>query len=152
MPRTGSFRYRVHARCEPADALRLLGDVRRQGELHPFVVRVRPRPAGPGALRSDLVTDRLRWGPLRFRTTYRADLLRLAADELELVARQWPRTTLHNRTRVTGEPDGLLRVDVEITLSAPAPLFRYAFRQARAAHLELANRLPAALAAAGQQP
>ncbi|AVT29746.1 hypothetical protein C6361_09870 [Plantactinospora sp. BC1] len=63
MPRTGSFRYRVHARCEPSDAMRLLGDVRRQGELHPLIVRVRPRPAGPGALRTDLVTDRLRWPP-----------------------------------------------------------------------------------------
>ncbi|MEO3929381.1 SRPBCC family protein [Micromonosporaceae bacterium B7E4] len=148
MPRTGSFRYRVHARCEPADVLRLLGDVRWQGELHPLIVRVRPRPAGPGVLRSDLVTDRLRWGPFRFQVSYRADLLRLAADELEMVARQWPRTTLRNRTRLTREADGLVRIDVEITLSAPAPLFRYAFRQARAAHLDLATRLPAALAAA----
>ncbi|AVT36239.1 hypothetical protein [Plantactinospora sp. BB1] len=151
MPRTGSFRYRVHARCEPSDAMRLLGDVRRQGELHPLIVRVRPRPAGPGALRTDLVTDRLRWGPFRFRITYRADLLRFEADELELLARQWPRTTLRNRTRVSREADGLVRVDVEITLSAPAPLFGYAFRQAQAAHLELATRLPAALAAADRR-
>jgi hypothetical protein len=123
----------------------LLGDVARQAALHPLIVRVRPRPPAPGVLRSQLVTDRLAWGPFRFRVTYQADTLRIGVDEVVLVARQWPGTTLHNHTRLTREPDGLVRVDVEITLSAPAPLFRYAFRQARAAHLTLASRLPAAL-------
>jgi hypothetical protein len=119
--------------------------VERQAELHPLIVRVRPRPPAPGVLRSQLVTDRLGWGPFRFRITYQADTLRIGADEIVMVARQWPRTTVHNHTRLTQEPDGLVRVDVEITLSAPAPLYPYAFRQARAAHLSLASRLPAAL-------
>ncbi|MFC6022780.1 SRPBCC family protein [Plantactinospora solaniradicis] len=145
MPRTGSFRYSARARCELADAVRLLGDVERQAELHPLIVRVRSRPSGPGILRSQLVTDRLTWGPLRFRITYQTDTLRVGPEEVEMVARQWPRTTVHNHTRLTREPDGLVRVDVEITLSAPAPLFPYALRQARAAHLALAARLPAAL-------
>ncbi|GIH01486.1 hypothetical protein Pma05_80580 [Plantactinospora mayteni] len=45
-------------------------------------------------------------------------------------------------------PGGGTRRRVEITLSAPAPLSPYAFRQARAGHLELAARLPAVPAAA----
>ncbi|WP_247686456.1 hypothetical protein [Micromonospora sp. C31] len=59
---------------------------------------------------------------------------------------------MRNHTRLRTEPDGVVRVDVEITLAAPAPLFGYAFRQARAAHLGLAARLAAALDARPPAP
>ncbi|MGI5214518.1 SRPBCC family protein [Plantactinospora sp. CA-290183] len=151
MARSGSFGYIVQARCAVPAALRLLADLDRQAELHPLILRVRARPPRPGALRSHLITDRLAWGPIRFRTTYRADTLLIGADELVIRAEQWPRTSVRNHTRLVEEPDGLVRVEVTITLSAPTPLFRYAFRQARAAHLALAARLPAALEAAGRE-
>ena len=131
-----SFSYTVQARCEPGAALRWLADLTRQGELHPLIVRVRQVPPGPGALPSYAITDRLAWGPLRFPATlpggHAGDR---RARTLVMRARQWPATTVLNHTRLATEPDGLVRIDVEITLTAPAPLFRYAFRQARAAHL-----------------
>lgn len=139
------FRYTVQARCTRAAALRLLTDFTRHEELHPLIIRVRPRPVRPGAVRSYTITDRLAWGPLRFPVTYRADVYQATEDEVVIVARQWPRTTVHNHTRLREEPEGVVRIDVEITLSAPAPLFPYAFRQARTAHLALATRLRAAL-------
>ena len=83
-------------------------------------------------------------GPLRFPVTYQADVLLAGDDEIVTVARQQPGTTVRNHTRLRVEGD-LLRIDVEITLTAPAPLFGYAFRQARAAHLGLASRLGAVL-------
>ncbi|SCL38204.1 hypothetical protein GA0070624_6133 [Micromonospora rhizosphaerae] len=140
-----TFSYTVQARCSRADALALLGDLTRQGELHPLVVAVRRVPPRPGALASYAITDRLAVGPLRFPVTYQADVLIATEDEVVTVARQWPATTVRNHTRFKDEPAGVVRIDVEITLSAPAPLFGYAFRQARAAHLGLATRLGAAL-------
>ncbi|MFI7521894.1 SRPBCC family protein [Micromonospora globbae] len=145
MLRRDSFSYTVQARCALADAMALLGDLTRQGELHPLIVRVRRVPPRPGALASYAVTDRLAAGPLRFPVTYQADVLTSGDDEIVTVARQWPATTVRNHTRLHTEPGGLVRIDVEITLAAPAPLFPYAFRQARAAHLALATRLGAAL-------
>ena len=147
MPRQDSFSYAVQAHCEPGAALRWLADLTRQGELHPLIVRVRQVPPDAGALQSWRVTDRLAWGPVRFPTRYRVDTLEMSARTLVMRARQWPGTTVLNRTRLEPESDGLVRVDVEITLTAPAPLFRYAFRQARAAHLVLAARLGPALSA-----
>jgi len=141
VPRRGTFRYTVQARCELTDALDLLSDFTRQGELHPLIVWVRTQPTRPGAERSYTISDRLSWGPLRFRTRYQADVRRVTEDEVLSVARQWPRTTVENHARLSREPDGLIRIDAEITLSAPTPLFPYAFRQARAAHLALAPRL-----------
>ncbi|MEU4398980.1 SRPBCC family protein [Micromonospora orduensis] len=152
MLRRDTFSYTVQARCSVADAVALLSDLTRQGELHPLIVDVRQLPPRPGALASYAISDRLVAGPLRFRTTYQADVLTIEDDEIVMMARQWPATTVHNHTRLRAEPDGLLRVDVEITLSAPAPLFRYAFRQARAAHLALASRLGPALERAGNPP
>ncbi|MBM0232728.1 SRPBCC family protein [Micromonospora sp. STR1_7] len=152
MLRRDTFSYTVQARCSPAEAAALLSDLTRHGELHPLIVHVRQLPPRPGALASYTISDRLAAGPLRFRTSYQADVLISEDDEIVMVARQWPATTVHNHTRLHAEPDGLLRIDVEITLSAPAPLFRYAFRQARAAHLALASRLGAALDRSGEPP
>ncbi|MFF4876054.1 SRPBCC family protein [Micromonospora sp. NPDC000668] len=145
MLRSDTFSYTVQARSSTSDAAALLSDLTRQGELHPLIVRVRRLPPRHGARASYAISDRLVAGPLRFRTTYQADVLISEDDEIVTVARQWPATTVHNHTRLRAEPDGLVRIDVEITLTAPAPLFRYAFRQARAAHLALATRLGAAL-------
>ncbi|MCM0679114.1 SRPBCC family protein, partial [Micromonospora phytophila] len=133
MLRRDSFSYTVQARCSVAEAADLLADPTRQEELHPLIVRVRRLRPRPGALASYAITDRLAAGPLRFPVTYRADVLVATGDEIVTVARQWPATTVRNRTRLRAEPDGVVRVDVEITLAAPVPLFGYAFRQARAA-------------------
>jgi hypothetical protein len=112
-----------------------------------LIVAVAPRPPAPGALRSYAITDRLRWGPFTFPITYTADVLTAEPDQVTTVARQTPRTTVHNHTRLTPGPDGEVLIDVEITLTAPAPLFRYAFRQAQTAHRQLAGRLASALSA-----
>ncbi|WP_243706457.1 SRPBCC family protein [Micromonospora sp. KC721] len=138
--RRETFSYTVRARCSQADAVALLSDLSRQEELHPLILRVRELPPRPGARASYAVTDRLELGPLHFPVTYQADVLLVTDDEIIVEARQQPGTTVRNHTRLRTE-DGLLRIDVEITLAAPAPLFGYAFRQARAAHLGLASRL-----------
>ncbi|MEU5567771.1 SRPBCC family protein [Micromonospora musae] len=145
MLRRDSFSYSVQARCSPSDAAALLGDLDRQGELHPLIVRVRRLPPRSGARASYTVSDRLTAGPVRFRVRYQADVLVQAEDEIVTVARQWPATTVRSRALLHTEADGQLRIDVEITLAAPALLFAYAFRQARSAHLTLANRLAGAL-------
>ena len=148
MPKQGVFQYTVQARCSRAEAVQLLADLTAQAELHPLIVRVQPRPARPGALRSYTINDRLAWGPVRFRTTYHADVLSASEDEVVTVARQWPNTTVRNHARLRSEPEGVTTIDVQITLTAPGPLFPYAFRQARAAHLALGSRLRDVLDAA----
>lgn len=145
MLRRNTFSYTVQARCSRADALALLGDLSRRGELHPVIVRARRRRPRPGALASYAITGRLTAGSLRFPVTYQADVLIATEDEVVTVARQWPATTVRNRTRLKEESPDVVRLDVEITVSAPAPLFGYAFHQVRAAHLGLASRLGAAL-------
>ncbi|GAA0805464.1 hypothetical protein Sya03_22610 [Spirilliplanes yamanashiensis] len=56
---------------------------------------------------------------------------------------------MRNETRITTAGGGS-RLAAEITPTAPAPLVRFAFPQARAAHAVLAERLRAALTPAGR--
>ena len=142
--RTGTWDYDIEARATPAAALALLSDITRQGELHPLITRVEELPAADGALRSYLITDALKLGPVPFRITYRADTLSVTDTEIVTVARQRPRTTIRNRTTLTPSATGV-HVHVDVSLTAPTPLFRYAFQEGRKAHLQLAERIRAAL-------
>lgn len=138
--REGTWEYQVVARCALADAASLLSDIERQAELHPLITDIRPVDPVDGALRSYAITDGLRWGPLRFRITYHADVLEASASRVVTVARQRPRTTLRNTARLQQDGDAV-RIDVTVTMRAPSPLFSYAYRTGRAAHLELAERI-----------
>ncbi|GAB7051861.1 hypothetical protein JCM9534A_69870 [Catenuloplanes indicus JCM 9534] len=130
----------------------LLADLTRQGELHPLIVAVRTDAPRAGAIRSYTITDAMRWGPLRFRIRYRADIVGESGTALDTVARQSPGVTVRNRTTVTAEDDGRTRIDCHVTLTAPTPLFAYAFTQARRAHRELAARLETTLSPGGHHP
>ncbi|GIF75143.1 SRPBCC family protein [Asanoa siamensis] len=146
MARSGTFSYSLRAACEVADAAALLSDFSRHTELHPFIVKVTEVAPVDGAVRSFVINDRLTFGPVRFTTTYTADVLAINAlgpgvTEIVTLARQRPGTTLRNRTRIYPVSDGGCRVDVRITLTAPTPLFAYASKQARQAHHALAERL-----------
>jgi hypothetical protein len=142
--RTGTWSYDVDARATPAAALALLSDISRQGELHPLITRVEELPPVDGAVRSYAITDALKLGPVPFRITYHADTLSVTDREIVTVARQRPRTTLRNRTTLTPSATGV-HVHVDVELTAPGPLFRYAFRTGRKAHLQLAERIRATL-------
>lgn len=96
--------------------------------------------AQPGAIASYRITDLLPLGPLRFRIVYEADVITVTPSRVVTVARQRPGTTVRNETLVASTDAGVT-VTVSITLAAPTLLFGYAFRTARAAHLELGERI-----------
>lgn len=138
--REGTWEYEVVARCALADAVALLSDPERQGALHPLITKVVPETPPAGALRSYAITDALQWGPVRFRITYHADVLEVSDAQVVTVARQRPRTTLRSTVRLAPEGEQV-RIHVTVRLQAPTPLFSYAYRTGKAAHLELAGRI-----------
>ena len=138
--REGTWEYAVSARCALVDAVSLMADVERLGEVHPLVTRVVPLPRAAGALRSYAVTDRLRVGPLRFPITYRADVISVSELEVVTAAAQRPRTTLWltSQFQVEGER---VHIAVTVVMRAPRLLFPFAYRTGKAAHLQLAERI-----------
>ena len=148
MSRSGTFSYTIEAPGDAATAIALLSDPRRNGELHPLIQSVVEVHAQPGAIASYRITDLLPLGPLRLRIVYEADVITITETDVVTVARQRPATTVRNVTRVATTSSGVM-VDVSITLTAPTLLFGYALRTARAAHLELGERISARLADLG---
>ena len=147
MARTGTFRYHVEAGTDRAAAVSVFSDFFRHAGLHPFIVAVREEtPAPAGCVRRFRIDDRIPWGPVHLPITYVADVVSVTDDRVVTVARQRPATTLHIVTELR-EAGAALRADVEITMTAPALLFRYAFRQAQRAHAELAPKLSKLLTA-----
>ena len=140
MSRSGTFEYTIEAPCDAATAVALLGDPRRNGELHPLIQSVDEVSPQTGAIASYRITDLLPLGPLRFRIVYEADVITVTPSKVVTVARQRPGTTVRNETRVAATAAGVA-ITVAITMRAPTLLFGYAFRTARTAHLELGERI-----------
>jgi hypothetical protein len=140
-----SFSYEITARCERERAIRLLSEFSQHSELHPLIVKVEQAEPPQGVLRRYFITDRLKWGLFSFNIRYRADILRVSDDEILTEAFQSPKTTVTNHTTLTQQGE-TLHIRVNFTMQAPDLLFDYAFRQARAAHLEMAGRIEKALA------
>jgi hypothetical protein len=138
--REGTWDYTVSARCALADAVSLMSDVDRLGEIHPLITKVVPVDPAPGALRSYAVTDKLQWGPIRFPITYRADIISVSDLEVVTAATQKPSTTLRVTSQFQVEGDRV-HVTVNVRMRAPSLLFPYAYRTGKAAHLELAERI-----------
>lgn len=142
--KTDTFTYHISALCPREKALSLLSEFSQHSRLHPLIEKVEQAAPPPGVLRRYWITDRLQWGSFSFRVRYRADILSISPEEILTEAYQQPGTSVHNRTLLR-EANGRTEIEVEIRLSAPNLLFGYAFSQARAAHLEMAQRIQQAL-------
>jgi hypothetical protein len=130
----------VTARCRLADAVSLMADIERLGEVHPLVTKVVTLSPAAGALRSYAVTDKLRLGPVRFPVTYRADVISVSDLEVVTAAQQRPRTTLWITSQFQVEGEQVF-IAVTVVLRAPRMLFPYAYRIGKSAHLQLAQRI-----------
>jgi ribosome-associated toxin RatA of RatAB toxin-antitoxin module len=137
--RRGTFHYDIRARCRVEDAVALMADVPRLTSRHPLAVSVRELPPGAGVLRSTAVTSRLKLGPVGYHITYRADVMKVTADEVVTVAVQRPATTLVNHARFRQEDGGIVHIGVDISFESPALLFPYGFSKAKFAHHALAQ-------------
>jgi hypothetical protein len=85
------------------------------------------------------ITDRLRLGPLEFKTRYFASLA-CCHDEIYLEAEQFPGIHLNKLLRFDPEKGGT-RVSETVCIEAPAPLIHLVIAQARQAQEELFLRL-----------
>lgn len=139
MRRQGEYRYSIDVRCRAERAVALFADIPRLVSVHPLVIGTRELPPAPDALHSYSVTDRLALGPLRFRITYRADVLEAGDGRVTTRARQSPSTTLLSRVHVTQTIESVAHIDVSVTVTTFGLLLPYTLRTARSAHLRMAE-------------
>lgn len=138
--RQGIFEKEIFIRSNVATVIRILADYSQHHKIHPLIVKVERAADAPPGVRRYYITDRLQWGPFRFKIKYRADILSISGNSVHTEAYQSPGTTVTNVTKITPKDDGVLLHET-ITLTAPDLLFNYAFQQANAAHEEMLQRI-----------
>jgi len=119
-----------------------LGNLHHYRSLHPFIERVEdlaPTREHPDAHRYR-VTDRLRFGPFRYRFAYVAELEASSSTEVRGTAWQEPGIEVHTRYRVAPVDRGT-RLHEDASIRAPRLLLRFVRRQAEAAHRETLAKL-----------
>jgi hypothetical protein len=147
--RQGTFEYEIYIEAEPKRIIDFLVDHANHPRFHPLIVAVKEvTPPPPGILRRFMITDQLTWGPLHFKITYRADVLKVTHNEMLTEAHQSPATYVSNHSTFTAEGKGT-RLHETITLKAPDLLFNYAFEQARSSHGGLVRQLKQVIESAG---
>ena len=145
---TTSFQLSLEIGAAPAAVHAVLGDFEQLRVLHPLIESVQglaAKPERPLANRYRVV-DRMRVGPLRYRTAYIAELHVVSNDEIEGRAWQGPWVELCTTYRVGASERGA-RIREATTLTTPWPLSSFVRRQAAAAHLGMLENLRAHLEA-----
>lgn len=138
--RQGIFEKEIFIRSNAATVIRAIADYSQHHKIHPLIIKVERAADAPPGVRRYYITDRLQWGPFKFKIKYRADILSISGNSVHTEAYQSPGTTVTNVTQVTPKDDGVLLHET-ITLTAPDLLFHYAFQQANAAHEEMLQRI-----------
>ena len=109
-------------------------------KIHPLIVKVEQAKESPAGVQRFFITDRLQWGPFKFKIKYRADILSITQDTVHTEAYQSPNTFVDNVTMIRPTQNGVTLSET-VTLKAPDLLFGYAFGQAQSAHEEMLKRI-----------
>jgi hypothetical protein len=138
----GIFEKEIHIQSDAATVIHLIADYSQHHKIHPLIEKVERAKEEPAGVRRYLITDRLEWGPFKFKIKYRADIIAVTEDTVHTEAYQSPRTFITNVTKVTPAGNGV-RLHETITMRAPGLLFGYAFKQAQSAHEEMLKHIKA---------
>ena len=124
----------------PPDEVRAFyADLDNIAAVHPLIVAVRRlerTPTADGHRQAYRITDRISFGPFRFRISYRVWMTVPADGDLTAEARQFPRVRLRTVVAFAATPSGT-RVTERIEIDTPRPLAAVTARKAVAAHREM---------------
>ncbi|MGW1742265.1 SRPBCC family protein [Nocardia sp. NPDC001965] len=118
-------------------------DLTKLGQLHPLVVGVEQLPDsddGGRRVSNYRVTDRIPFGPLACRITYRVRSRETAEGNLVVDAYQFPRVHVHGEVEFAEQASGTL-VTERLRLGAPWGLLGTVQRRGIAAHIMMLENL-----------
>ncbi|RPJ22583.1 MAG: SRPBCC family protein [Chloroflexi bacterium] len=136
----GTFEKEIHIQADAATVIQLIADCSQHPRIHPLIIKVERAKSEPAGVKRYFITDRLQWGPFKFKIKYRADIIAVTEDTVHTEAYQSPGTFVTNLTKVIPKDKGVLLHET-VTVKAPGMLFRYAFKQAQSAHEEMLKRI-----------
>jgi len=142
--RQGTFEKQIFIKSDVSSVIGVISNYDQHHEIHPLIEKVERAGQSPPGVQRFFITDRLQWGPFKFRIKYQADIISVTGDTVHTQAYQSPNTYVTNISKVTPAQGGVILHET-ITMRAPALLFGYAFKQAQTAHEEMLKRIKAFL-------
>jgi hypothetical protein len=136
----GTFEKQIFIQSDVAAVVGVVANYSQHHKIHPLIKKVEQVQEAPAGVQRFFITDRLQWGPFKFKIKYRADIISVTQDTVHTEAYQSPGTYITNITKVTSTQNGVTLHET-ITLKAPDLLFGYAFQQAQTAHEEMLKRI-----------
>ena len=136
----GTFEKDIFIKSDPAPVINAIADYSNHHEIHPLIIKVERDQSAPDGIKRYFITDSLQWGPFKFKTTYRADIIKVTEDTVHTKAYPSLNTSVTNITTVTPKNDGVVLHET-ITVSTPDIFFGYVFKQAQTAHEEMLKRI-----------
>ena len=138
--RQGTFEKQIFIKSDVETVVGVVANYNQHHQIHPLIEKVEQAKEAPAGVQRFIITDRLQWGPFKFKIKYRADIISVTEDTVHTEAFQSPGTYVTNITKVTPTQSGV-SLHETITLKAPDLLFGYAFQQAQTAHEEMLKRI-----------
>jgi len=136
----GTFEKEIFIQSDAATVINVIADYSQHHKIHPLIIKVEQAKEAPAGVRRYFITDNLQWGPFKFKTTYRADVIAVTGDTVHTEAYPSLNTSVTNMTRVTPKDNGVVLHET-ITISTPDIFFNYVLKQAENAHEEMLKRI-----------
>jgi hypothetical protein len=136
----GTFEKQIFIHSDVPAVIAVISNYGLHDQIHPLIEKVERAEDPPAGVKRFFITDKLKWGPFKFRIKYQANIVSVTQDTVHTEAFQSPNTHVINISKVIPSGDGVILHET-ITMQAPDLLFGYAFKQAQAAHEELLKRI-----------
>jgi hypothetical protein len=138
--KTKTFKKEIFIQSDTATVIGLIADYSQYPKIHPLIIKAERAKDEPAGVKRYFITGSLKWGPFKFKTRYRADIISVADDTVYTNVYRPPGTFVTNLTRITPQGSGILLYET-ITIRAPDMLFEYAFQKTKVTHAYMLERI-----------
>ena len=139
---TRTFEREIFLQSDAATVINVIADYTQHPKIHAPIIKVERAKDEPAGTKRYFITESRKWGPFKFKSKYRADIISVTEDSVHTKVYQPPGTFVTNLTKITPQGDGVLP-HATITMRAPDMLYEYAFQQAKSAHAEMLEHIKA---------
>ena len=136
----GTFEKEIFIQSDAQTVIEVIADYSNHHKIHPLIIKVERAKDEPADIRRYFITDSLKWGPFKFKTTYQADVISVTGDTVHTEAYPSLGVSVTNVTTITPKELGVVLHET-ITITTPNIFFDYVLKQAKTAHEEMLNRI-----------
>jgi hypothetical protein len=140
--KTRTFEKEIFIQSDAATVINIIADYTQYPKIHPLIIKVEGAKDEPTGAERYFITDSRKWGPFKFKSRYRADIISVTADGVHTEIYRPPGICVTSLTKVTPQGSGVLLHET-ITMRAPDMLFKYALQKSKAAQAEVLERIKA---------